>query len=119
HLMVIKAVVGTVGNSAIIEQRGEHLFYGMLKVIDTDNIEESFLLTGKGGIGKVFCSGGGANGHSEFFITLLELGKGLFQSLVQLGGEWGFDDPVTDLGPRLRQSGHIINVQRIQDRKSV
>ena len=56
--LVFKTLVHTVGNGPVIEQRSEYFLGRTDDVVHTADIQEGFLLTGKGRIRQVFGGGG-------------------------------------------------------------
>src|SRR5690606_13412037 len=79
--LVIEALVHAVGYGAVVEQRGKHFLGGADDVVRPPNVQEGFLLTGKGGIRQVFGGSGGAYGDGEIVIAGSQLGESLANCL--------------------------------------
>ncbi len=54
HLAVLETLMYPVGNGAIVVERREDLAHGVEDVVDPFDVEEGFLLSGKGRIRQVF-----------------------------------------------------------------
>ena len=67
-----KTVMNPVGDRAIVEQRGKYLADRMQHVVDAGDIEEGFLLTGKGGVGQILRGGRRAHCNGDFGAGFLD-----------------------------------------------
>src|SRR5690606_30767773 len=110
----VKALVYAVGDSAVIEQGGEHFLGRTDDVVDATDVQEGFLLAGKGGIRQVFGGGGGAYCNGQVVVPGGELCEGLADGTIQRCGEVGLHDPLPDLAAGARQRIDVIDIQRIQ-----
>ena len=72
HVAMVEALVLAVGNGPVIEQRGEHLAYFQLDVIQPRDIEKSLLLAGKRSVGQVFRRGRRSHCPGHFFSIFLD-----------------------------------------------
>ena len=112
---MIEAVVDSVGNRAVVKQRGEHILDGFQHGIDAADVQEGFLLAGKGGIRQVFGGGGGADCHRDVVAGGQRL-ECIADVGFQLGGEGRLAHPFANLFAGGGQGLDILDVQRIQRR---
>src|SRR5690606_37015267 len=73
--LVVEALVHAVGDGAVVEERGEDFLGRADHVVHATDVEEGFLLTGKGGIRQVFGGGGGTHGHGHVVVTGAHFGE--------------------------------------------
>ncbi|VVN12319.1 hypothetical protein PS639_03855 [Pseudomonas fluorescens] len=114
HQLVVEALVDAVGNGAVVEQRGEHLFGGANDVFDATDVQEGLLLTGEGSVRQVFGGSRRAHGHGHVRVAGRQRGERGADFGVEFLGELGFHDPLTDLRAGLGQGVHIVDVQGVE-----
>jgi hypothetical protein len=120
HQLVVEALVHAVGDGAVVEQRSEHFLGRADHVFDATDVQEGFLLAGERGVRQVFGGGRGAHGDSHVVVAGGQRGEGRTDFGVQLR-EFGFHDPLADLGAGLGQGIDVIDVQGVErgvDRRS-
>jgi hypothetical protein len=88
-LLVGEMALGAVGDGAIGEEREEAIFDGGEDAVFADAIEEGFVLAGEGGEGKIFESGGGADGEG---LGWREVGEGFAEFGLEGIGEGKFGE---------------------------
>ncbi len=82
--------------------------------VKTLNVEEGFLLTGKGSVRHIFCSSGGAHRKRGVFVIGGKLCISFADGIFQLRLEGSVDNPLADLRARFRKLGNIVNIRFIQ-----
>ena len=103
-----------VADGAVVVQRGKHLFHLVQHVFDADDVQESFLLTGKRRVGQVFGGGRGAHREAGLVIARAQRGKTLAHGLFKIRREGlGFDQR-TNLCARFGQRPHVFGVERVE-----
>src|SRR5690606_33769189 len=112
--LVIEALVHAVGNGAVVEEGGENLFGSANHVVHATNIEEGFLLAGKGSVRQVFSGCRRTYCYRQVVIAGRHFGKGCANIGVQLRRELGGHDPAADLRTGLGQGVDIIYIQRVE-----
>ena len=105
-----KTLVHPVADGPVVVQRSKDLADFVQHIVDTDHIEESFLLAGKRGVGQVFGGCRGAHCKRGLGIAALQAGKSLANGLLQGGWERLHLHHGTDLGAGDGQSAHIFGI---------
>ena len=113
---VVEALVHAVGDGAVVEQGGEYFFGRADHIVHAADIQEGFLLTGKGGVRQVFGGGRGAYGDGHIGVATGHGGEGAANFAVQALGELGFHHPLADLRAGLGQGVDVIDIQGVQRR---
>ena len=114
HQLVVETLVYAVGDRTVVKEGGKHFLGRADHVFDAANVEEGFLLAGKGGVRQVFGGGRGTHGDGHVRVTGRQGGEGGANFFVELLGELGFHDPLADLGAGLGQGVDVIDVQGVQ-----
>ena len=114
HATVIVTLVHTIRDGAIVKQRSKYMFHCHENGVKTLNVEEGFLLTGKGSVRHIFCSSGGAHRKRGVFVIGGKLCIGFADGVFQLRLEGSVDNPLADLRARFRKLGNIVNIRFIQ-----
>ena len=112
---VREAFVNAVRNRTVVIQRREYVFDCFQHVIDTDHIQESFLLTCKGCVRQIFRCRRRTHRkrHFAFGVSYQTVIK-RFDFRQQTWLERCFNDPLTDFRTGFRQFFHVIDIQRCQ-----
>src|SRR6056297_662896 len=108
---MIEAVMHTVGDGPVVEQRGEYLVDGLDEPIQALHVEERLLLSRERGIRQVFGSGRGAHCHGDV-LAAGHLVPGRGDVLAQLRGQRGVHDPLPDLAAGRGEVLDVVYVQR-------
>ena len=108
---VREALVDAVGDGAVVVEGGEDLLHVLEDGVDADDVEHRFLLTGEGGVGKVFSRGGRANGNGDFLLTVLEPFVEFADFLFELGRERSGFNPAADLGAGSGERLDVVDVK--------
>ena len=113
HHVVLEAFVHAVGDGAVVIERGKHVVHRFFYVFEALDIQEGFLLSGKGGIGQVFGGGGRTHGHGNLVGARIshQFVPCGFDVGFQLGGEGGVQNPLADLRAHACQLDHIVYIQ--------
>jgi hypothetical protein len=115
HMRVIEALMHTIGNRAVVVQRGKHLLDRMQNVVVTLNVQISFLLSRERCVRQVLGRRRGTHGESHLRAAggdqrIVFLPDFVFQML----GKWRVEHPVADLRTGFRQLIDVIDIQRVQ-----
>ena len=113
---MVEALVHTVGDGTVIEQRGEHFLRSTDHVVHAADVEEGFLLAGERGVWQVFGGGRGAHGHGHVVVAIGHFGEGGTDLGIQTRREFGFHHPLANLRAGLGQGVDIVHVQGIERR---
>ncbi len=111
HVLVGIATVHSVGNRAVVEQRGEHLVHRPLDVVVAFDIEEGFLLAGEGRVGKILGGSGTAHRHLEVGVLAEHQLVGFTQGGLEGRRQRGIDDPLANLAASLGKGVDVIDVE--------
>ena len=114
HLGVGKALVHAVADGAVVVERGEHLFHLVQHVVDANHVQESFLLTGKGGVWQVFGGGRRTHGKRGFGVAALQSGEGFTDGFFEVCWERLGLDHGADFGTDGGQRAHVFGVQGVE-----
>ena len=106
-----EALVDAVGDGAVVVEGGEDLLHVLEDGVDADDVEHRFLLTGEGGVGKVFSRGGRTNGNGDFLLTVLEPFVEFADFLFELGRERSGFNPAADLGAGSGERLDVVDVK--------
>gem|GEM_PF-3119204 len=112
--LVIETLVHAVGNGTVVEQRGEHFLGRADHVVHATDVEEGFLLAGKGRVRKVFGGGRGADRDGHVVVAAGHFGEGRANVGIELRRELGVHDPLADLRAGLGQGVDVIHVEGIE-----
>ena len=108
---VIELVVDTVGNCAVIEQRGIHFVNAALEVLLAPHVQKGLLLTGEGGFRQILRGRRRAYGDGEL-VTLAHFAPGGENLLVQPCREGRGEHPASNLFSDDGKSVDVIHVER-------
>ncbi|MBA7629862.1 hypothetical protein ES703_37369 [subsurface metagenome] len=111
HIKLAKALIVAVGDGPVGKKRGKATLTGIDEGIFSPDIQKGLLLSGKGGIREVFCSGRGAHCHiSPFSIAALHGVVASDNGLGEIRGEVGVSDDLPHRITALLQITHIVGV---------
>ena len=110
YISVIKAFVNAVRDRTVVVERSEYFLHSCEHLFETDDVQVSFLLAGKGSVRKVFGSSGRTNSNGNFLLVALEPLIVFSDFFFELGRERSFFNPFTNFSAGLCQLFNIINV---------
>ena len=111
HLRVIKALVHTVGDCPVVEQRGKDFMHCGNNIIDTPHVEKAFLLSSERSLGQILGGSRGSDRHSSIWSKLCVV---LADSLGQYLRQGRLDNPVPNATARFRQLCDVLDIQMCQ-----
>ena len=113
HFGMNEPLMDTIGNSAVVVERGKYLPDGCQQIVQSVDIEKGFLLPGERGIGQIFGGSRGTHRHGNIIGCLLQQ---LFVSssdlLLQSWQQRRRHDPAANLCTGISQCCDIFNIQR-------
>ena len=110
YISVIKAFVNAVRDRTVVVEGSEYFLHSCEHLFETDDVQVSFLLAGKGSVRKVFSSCRGTNSNGNFLLVALEPLIVFSDFFFELGRERSFFNPFTNFSAGLCQLFNIINV---------
>ena len=114
HHIVLKALVHAVGDGAVVVQRREHFLHFVQHVVDTDHVQEGFLLTSKRCVRQVFGGGRRAHGERSGVVATLQRDESGADGGFQVCRERLCFHHGANFGADSSQCAHIVHVQRLQ-----
>ena len=110
HISVVEAFVNAVRDCAVVVEGSEYFLHSCEHLFETDDVQVSFLLAGKGSVRKVFSSCRGTNSNGNFLLVALEPLIVFSDFFFELSRERSFFNPFTNFSACLCQLFNIINV---------
>ena len=110
HISVVEAFVNAVRYCAVVVEGSEYFLHSCEHLFETDDVQVSFLLAGKGSVRKVFSSCRGTNSNGNFLLVALEPLIVFSDFFFELSRERSFFNPFTNFSACLCQLFNIINV---------
>src|SRR5882672_10056960 len=111
-----ESLVNTVGNGAVVVERGEHVLERGHYVGEAADIEEGFLLSGKGGVGQVFGGGAGTHRHRYAFVPSGQLPEALSNLRFELSRKRRRLDPAADLRSAAPERLYVVGIEPLEPR---
>ena len=110
---MLKTLMNPVSDRPIIKQRSKHLFHRHQHIVDTDNIQKGFLLTGKGCVGQIFGSSRRTHSHRSW-TRLGHLLIRITHVLLKGGRKWQLNHPTADIRADSNQFRDVFHIQGSQ-----
>ena len=109
---MIEILVNAVGYRTVIVQGRENVLDRDDNIVQSSDVQVGLLLTGKGGIGKIFSGRRGAHGHRNIVAAFLRHAfPGFRYGLEQFIGKRCIDHPGANFSTGIGQRDDIVNIE--------